>query len=189
MLFRSLQAHASSSPRRVGIFMETSAQHFPTDVASAAARRAPIAAGSVAAAGAAAAGAAAAGAAAAGAATSARALTGDWELRDFFPQLGPQPPTPCRCTPSGGIDALPMRTELLRNLSTRYPAVRLMRLHDLLSPRYGWHQQDCKARALAKWRRVAIEPRAIVGCDCTHYCHSPSFWRRYWHELLGVLRA
>lgn len=79
-----------------------------------------------------------------------------------------------------------MRTALLRNLSTRYPAVRLLRAHDLLAPRYGWHQQDCRARVEAS-RRGEAAGRA--GCDCTHYCFSPTFWRVYLRALVDELRA
>ena len=117
--------------------------------------------------------------------------TGDWELRDFFPGIGPRPPARCTCTPTSP-DAIPLRTQLLRNLSKRYPDVRVLRLHDLLQPRYGWHQQDCKGRAKvrAAARRAGQRTDGVEsfhGCDCTHYCHSPTFWRRYWFELKQLL--
>jgi len=107
--------------------------------------------------------------------------TGDWELRHFFPHLGA---TPCNCTPSGA-QALPLRTQLVRNLTVRYPRVRLLRVHDLLHRRFGWHQQDCKGRVLARRRRTT----GLLGCDCTHYCFSPAFNRRYWWELKQHLLA
>ncbi len=112
--------------------------------------------------------------------------TGDWELRSFFPALAPRPPAPCRCAPTAA-GKVPLRTQLVRNLSARFPAVRVLRLHEMLAPRYGWHQQGCRAEGEAKWpgRRRG----ALGGCDCTHYCHSPNFWRVYWRALVEEVRA
>ena len=109
--------------------------------------------------------------------------SGDWETRSFFPRLGPSAPERCRCTPTAR-HAVPLRTALLRNVSAAHPAVRLLPLHDLLAPRYGWHQQDCKVREQA---RAAGSDRVAEGCDCTHYCYSPLFWRVYFRSLLEQL--
>ena len=109
--------------------------------------------------------------------------TGDWETRAFFPRIGPAPPERCRCEPTSGL-AVPLRTQLLRNLSRGYPAVRVLPLHSLLQPRHGWHQQDCKVREQA---RAAGSDRVGEGCDCTHYCYSPLFWRVYFRSLLEQL--
>ena len=108
----------------------------------------------------------------------------------LFPTTNGAAPS-CTCTPTSP-DAIPLRTQLLRNLSKRYPDVRVLRLHDLLQPRYGWHQQDCKGRAKvrAAARRAGQRTDGVEsfhGCDCTHYCHSPTFWRRYWFELKQLL--
>ena len=92
-VFSRLQAHAESGAHRASVFIETSAQHFPTislDESSA-----QFAGG--------------------------RAI-GSWELRSFFPRLGPQPPAACSCAPTGRGDA-PMRTRLVRNLSRSFPKV------------------------------------------------------------------
>ena len=80
--------------------------------------------------------------------------------------------------------AVPLRTQLLRNLSRAYPAVRVLPMHSLLQPRHGWHQQDCKVREQA---RAAGSDKVGEGCDCTHYCYSPVFWRVYFRSLLGQL--
>ena len=45
---------------------------------------------------------------------------------------------------------MPLRTQLLRNLSRAYPAVRVLPTHALLQPRHAWHQQDCKVREQAR---------------------------------------
>ena len=79
---------------------------------------------------------------------------------------------------------MPLRTQLLRNLSRAYPAVRVLPMHSLLQPRHGWHQQDCKVREQA---RAAGSDKVGEGCDCTHYCYSPVFWRVYFRSLLGQL--
>jgi hypothetical protein len=150
--------------------------------------QAPASVSSLAARGAAA---AAAAAAAAGNAGGREALpqeayngsTGDWETRAFFPRLGPVPPQRCRCEPTSGL-AVPLRTQLLRNLSRAYPAVHVLPIHSLLQPRHGWHQQDCKVREQA---RAAGSDRVGAGCDCTHYCYSPMFWRVYFRSLLEQL--
>lgn len=188
-LFASLQQFGSVAGR-VAIFQETSTQHFPpVDWLSPAQQ-----------------------------AHAGGNATGDWELRSFFPGLGPKPPAQCRCAPTGASD-VPLRTRLIRNLTSRYPAVRLLRLHDLLAPRYGWHQQDCKARAQAQQRwlddggqtrgeaegasegagegaggnrhRSALmaPPPADAGCDCTHYCYSPNFWQVWQRALVDALRG
>lgn len=109
--------------------------------------------------------------------------TGDWETRAFFPRLGPEPPAQCRCEPSAA-DGVPLRTQLLRNLTRGFPAVRVLPMHALLAPRYGWHHQDCKVRARARAEGGA----PAAGCDCTHYCFSSTFWRVYFGSLLGALR-
>ena len=171
-LLRMLQDFvASSGGSKVAVLMETSAQHFP--------------------------------------AAKGVSTTGDWELREWFPRPGPTPPATCQCAPTASSAAapsamsatassatsLPLRTQLLRNLSGQYPGVRLMRLHDLLAPRYGWHQQDCKEQELVRWRpraqstRGTLARQVVHGCDCTHYCYSPSFWRRYFHVLRGHIVA
>ena len=111
--------------------------------------------------------------------------TGDWETRAFFPRLGPEPPTPCRCEPSAA-DGVPLRTQLLRNLTRGAPAVRVLPLHALLAPRYGWHHQDCKVRERARLLEGGGPPAA--GCDCTHFCFSPTFWRVYFGSLLEAVR-
>ena len=77
-----------------------------------------------------------------------------------------------------------LRTALLRNVSAAHPAVRLLPLHDLLAPRYGWHQQDCKVREVARARGAL----PADGCDCTHYCWSPHFWRHYFAALRDAVR-
>ena len=64
--------------------------------------------------------------------------------------------------------------------------MRLLRLDDLLRPRYGWHQQDCKVREQA---RAAGSDTVAEGCDCTHYCYSPLFWRVYFRSLLEQLSS
>ena len=114
--------------------------------------------------------------------------TGDWERREFFPLIGYTPPAQCKCEPTGS-KAVPMRTQYVRNLSARFPNVRLLRAHDLLAPRYGWHQQDCKANALRQTGVVKRgEPsKEVLGCDCTHYCYSPSWHGRYYRELVRLL--
>ena len=109
--------------------------------------------------------------------------SGDWETRSFFPRLGPSAPERCRCTPTAR-HAVPLRTALLRNVSAAHPAVRLLPLHDLLAPRYGWHQQDCKVREVARARGAL----PADGCDCTHYCWSPHFWRHYFAALRDAVR-
>ena len=110
--------------------------------------------------------------------------SGDWETRSFFPRLGPSAPERCRCTPTAR-HAVPLRTALLRNVSAAHPAVRLLPLHDLLAPRYGWHQQDCKVREVARARGAL----PADGCDCTHYCWSPHFWRHYFAALRDAIRG
>ena len=111
--------------------------------------------------------------------------TGDWEMRYFFPRLGPRAPEQCRCSKIG---AEPLRMQALRNVSARYPAVRVLPMHPLLAPRHQWHQQDCRARSEA-WHRAEREGQARGGCDCTHYCYSPAFWKVYFRALLVELRA
>ena len=153
-LLAALQAFASRPGKRA-VLQETSAQHFPQPPA-------------------------------ASLATSAggrRGSTGDWETRAFFPRIGPAPPERCRCEPTSGV-AVPLRTQLLRNLSQAYPAVRVLPMHSLLQPRHAWHQQDCKVREQA---RAAGSARVADGCDCTHYCYSPTFWRVYFRSLLEQL--
>ena len=104
------------------------------------------------------------------------------ELRSFFPQLGS---SPCRCAPldTGGV---PLRTRLLRNVSRRYDAVRVLRLHALLAPRPQWHQPDCRARSEAL-HRTDGGGGSKGGCDCTHYCYSPTWWRVYFRALMRAV--
>ena len=98
--------------------------------------------------------------------------------------VAPQaPPSRCRCEPSSAA-AVPLRTQLLRNIARGYPAVRVLPVHALLQPRHAWHQQDCKVREQA---RAAGSDRVAEGCDCTHYCYSPLFWRVYFRSLLEQL--
>ena len=54
-----------------------------------------------------------------------------------------------------------------------------------LAPRYGWHQQDCKVREVARARGAL----PADGCDCTHYCWSPHFWRHYFAALRDAVRS
>ena len=81
---------------------------------------------------------------------------------------------------------MPLRTQLLRNLSRAYPAVRVLPTHALLQPRHAWHQQDCKVREQA---RAAGSDSVADGCDCTHYCWSPHFWRHYFAALRDAIRG
>ena len=112
--------------------------------------------------------------------------TGDWETRSFFPQLAP-PNGECRCAETDD-GAAPLRTQLVRNVSRRYPAVRVLPLHSLLAPRHRWHQQDCRARSEALHRPdLAGSASAKGGCDCTHYCWTPAFWRVYFRALLDAV--
>ena len=79
-----------------------------------------------------------------------------------------------------------MRTQLLRNVSARFPAVRVLPVQRLLRARYGWHHEDCRSVS------EALEGRqggARGGCDCTHYCFSPNFWRVYFSALLQEVRG
>ena len=63
-------------------------------------------------------------------------------------------------------------------------SVRVLPTHALLQPRHAWHQQDCKVREQA---RAAGSDTVAEGCDCTHYCYSPLFWRVYFRSLLEQL--
>ena len=167
-LFTTLQAHASQ-PGKVAIFQETSAQHF----AQAGPNTPPAELARI----------------------EAQSQVGDWETRYFFPRLGPQqlrPPGRCHCVKTSQAAATahvtPMRTELVRNISRRYPAVRVLPLYELTAPRHQWHQQDCREQSqVLLGRRVSGADRG--GCDCTHYCYSPAFWRTYFAALLRELQA
>ncbi|KAL1528838.1 hypothetical protein AB1Y20_010161 [Prymnesium parvum] len=159
-LFTKLQAHAIL-PGKVAIFQETSAQHF---------EQVPP-----------------------GGLYKLSQHTGDWELRYFFPKLGPQqlsPPGKCRCAATshdGEHHATPLRTQMMRNVSRRYPAVRVLPVYEMLAPRHQWHLEDCREQNAL--RLGPVHSRAQGGCDCTHYCYSPVFWRSYFDALLREIRA
>ena len=76
---------------------------------------------------------------------------------------------------------------MMRNVSRRFPAVRVLPLYELTAPRHRWHQQDCRERSQ---RRLGGQPTGGGGgCDCTHYCYSPTFWRAYFGVLFRELHA
>ena len=49
-------------------------------------------------------------------------------------------------------------------------AVRVLPFYALTRPRWRWHLGNCSNRP-SGWGGAQC-------CDCTHFCHTPSFWQR-----------
>ena len=64
--------------------------------------------------------------------------------------------------------------------SGRFPNVHVLPFYNLTRPRWRWHFGNCTHRPTG-WKFETC-------CDCTHFCHSPTFWGAHMYNLITRIR-
>jgi len=102
-------------------------------------------------------------------------------------QSHPKAGTSCRCEAMG--EAVLWKNDItalngvIHKLATEFPHVRVLPFYNLTAPRFDMHEEQ-----YCGYEQMRSDPENSGSCcDCTHMCHTPQFWRHFFHQLHGVL--
>ena len=92
-------------------------------------------------------------------------------------------PDKCNCSflAANSVNGVSLKNAVLKSLSQKYELVKLVPFYDLTRPYHDMHLETY-------YRHTStLRPQFRNHCDCTHFCHSPWMWKKFFTQLVRIV--